>query len=101
MAAVTQQEKLIRTTLYVVSPALGKQTARLASIPSRTRPPVSCPKAVSTQPLLADSIKTIHQVADLARRTSKQNNAAENPPWTLHLRRQDDGEDVNGFTVIG
>jgi len=25
MAAVTQQEKLIRTTLYVVSPALGKQ----------------------------------------------------------------------------
>ncbi len=28
MAAVTQQEKLIRTTLYVVSPALGEVTAR-------------------------------------------------------------------------
>jgi precorrin-4/cobalt-precorrin-4 C11-methyltransferase len=32
MAAVTQQEKLIRTTLYVVSPALGEATARLRSM---------------------------------------------------------------------
>lgn len=32
MAAVTQQERLIRTTLYIVSPALGETTGRLQSM---------------------------------------------------------------------